>query len=458
MRKPFGVLLSGGQLLFFLTKRRETEKGKDYKEPRNPGEEEKEADFPFSFPLLLDSWVPYNPFRFSGRLKAVLRTVLRCPQYWGAVVFVLVLCQAAMAGAAPTPDEPPAVAPDFELPTADGQTFRLSKSGDGIRVLFFVRNDGKFVAEALAMMEQILSSSPVYEKAAVLVCIFGSAMEPAQFEALRKRFHLNWVYAKDQDNEVHRLYKIIAVPTVVLVDRSGRIAARHAGYSNAFGKQFRDDLRALLNLPPLLTAEDLSTHTRRAMRLASLGDIMAQRKIWTAALPNYKKAIELEPALRHAHLGAGFVYLQMKQPKEGVAEFQQALKIDAKSTEALVGLAWAKALEGNAAQAKAELEKLRAVAGGLAEYHDAWAAVHDSAGAKDEAKRERKTADELRAHRVNAPVSLPTNIEHPAKVSSPTPAKTPATPTLTPASTPTKTPAPASGKTPAKTPVKTPKK
>jgi len=329
-----------------------------------------------------------------------------------AGLVLLTICGlAALGSTARKPTAKPAdaldPAPDFQLTTADGKPFRLSQSQGALRVLFFIRNDGRFVAEALAMLEKILHSSPVYEKAAFLICILGSDIDKAHYEALRKQFALNWCFVKDADGAVHRLYKVIAVPTVVLVDGEGRAFRRYAGYSNAFGKEFRTDLRKVLELPELQTYADITTATRRASRLSSLGDVMVRRGIWPAALRNFESALALDPRMTSARLGAGFVHLRTGQPAEGAKYFQEVLKEDAKSSGALVGMAWTKALQGKAAEAKADLEKLRPAASETPEYHEAWAALFEAAGDAEAARKERQAADKLRGGHVNAPVSIP---------------------------------------------------
>lgn len=298
-----------------------------------------------------------------------------------------------------------ASAPDFELPAADGPPFRLSKHNGSVRVLFFVRNDGRFVAEALNATERVATSGPSFERKTVLVCIVAMNLDGSQFDAFRGQSHL-WTFLHDRTESVHRLYQVIAVPTVVVVNERGCVCGRLAGYSFAFGKEFRSLLRACLGLPESVADSNITT-TRQAAHFVALGELMVGRSMWAAALRNFQKALELAPEMRAARLGAGFCLLRIGQAKAATAEFQRVLAADANSTQALIGLAWAKALDGKPEPARTELEKLRPLASELSEYFEAWAAVHEATGGREEAQRDRQKADRLRPHSVLAPVSRP---------------------------------------------------
>jgi alkyl hydroperoxide reductase subunit AhpC len=340
------------------------------------------------------------------------RRRLRRPLSWqsrlvcAAFLFVAGLLGAA---AAQTSESLFAKAPDFQLPTSDGKTFRLSEHNGWVRVLFFVRENGQFVPRVLGMVENVVASSPDYERNSVLVCVVATGADRSQEEELRKQVRLKWVMAEDGNREVHRLYKVVAVPTVVLVDKQGFVAKRLAGYTLAFGAEFREALRQALGLPALKYSSEATTATRRSLLYESIGNLMVRRQLWSDALQNYQNALEINPEMHAARLGTGFCLLRLGRSKEGMQEPHRLLEIDALSTRALVGVAWAKVLEGNAAQARGDLEKLRSVCSGYPEYHEAWAAVYEALQEGDKAKESRDKVEQLRGKPVKAPVSRPSD-------------------------------------------------
>jgi len=307
------------------------------------------------------------------------------------------------------------MAPDFELPTADGQTFGLSKHAGTVRVFFFVGNDGRFVPEALQATEKVVNASGPKAQEALLACIIAINLDPSQFEIFQKQFHLKWAFLLDRKEAVHRLYEVIAVPTTVIVNQRGELCGRLAGYSLSSGKEFRTLLRGCLGLPDLTADSGITTATQQAARHVALGDVMVRRSMWAAALNNFQSAMSLAPQWQAARWRAAFCLLRLGQVKEGREEFQRVLSADAASTAALIGLAWVKVLEGQTETARAELERLRPKVSGVAEYHEAWAAVHEGAGAIEESKQDREKADRLHGRSVLAPVSTPKRIKNPSK-------------------------------------------
>jgi tetratricopeptide (TPR) repeat protein len=226
-------------------------------------------------------------------------------------------------------------------------------------------------------------------------------------KALRNQFQLRWLLLEDRELDVHRQYKVIAVPTVVIVTPDRRIATRLAGYTLAFGTRFRQSLRASLDLPPLADAADATTATRNARRYKSTGDIMVRRAIHSVALRNYEKALELDPELHEARLALAFCLLRTGKVEPARQQFAQLKIAEAFTTQTQVGLAWARALDGESQQARKELERLRKVASEAPVYYEAWAAIYKADGNDEKAREAQQKVLDLRGKRVQAPVTRP---------------------------------------------------
>lgn len=341
---------------------------------------------------LLHRLFEYAP-RLGLRVVRVLAAAALVGQVWGAQPAV-------------TPETPSPRAPDFTLPKVGGGTLQLSAHRGKVRVLFFVREMGRYVPEVLEMIERVVGSSRDYE-GQMLICIIGVRGDTSHVDTLRGRFRLHWTVLEDADLVVHHAYKVIAVPTVVLVDREDRIRARLAGYSFAFGNGFRTALRDCLGLPSLAEHSDATTATKRSRRYAALGDAMVRREIWSSARRSYQQALDIDPEMHAARLGLAFCHLRDRRPNEATLEFQRLLAIDVLTTPARVGVAWANVLEGKLTQARADLEVLRPAASNLPEYFEAWAAFYEAAGSKNDAEQARQNVRKLRGPRVIAPVTRP---------------------------------------------------
>ncbi|MBM3334833.1 redoxin domain-containing protein [Candidatus Sumerlaeota bacterium] len=331
-----------------------------------------------------------------------------CGHWFLVILFACGNALGAVGGATAETQPPPA--PDFELPTAQGGKFRLSQHSGMVRVLLFTRDEGHFVPNVLAMIERVVASSAAY-KDTVLVCVIAASADQVALGKLGVQFRLKWIVVEDRDQAIHRLYKVIAVPTVVLVDKQGLVIKRSAGYTLTFGAEFRAALRRSLGLPMLKESSDETTATRRSALYLSAADVMIKRGVWSEALRNYQNALEINPELHAARLGAGFCLLRVGSSKEAAVEFQRLHAINVLSTQTEVGLLWARALRGEAKQAQTDLEKLRATCSNFPEYHEAWAAVYQSLKEDDKARQAIEQAEQLRGQRVRRPVGKP----HPPK-------------------------------------------
>jgi superkiller protein 3 len=70
-----------------------------------------------------------------------------------------------------------------------------------------------------------------------------------------------------------------------------------------------------------------------------------------------RKALQIDPADNATRIDLGNLYLQMDQAPKGRIEFQEALKVDPKSVQALNGLATIQFKAGNFTESEKHLQK-----------------------------------------------------------------------------------------------------
>lgn len=284
-------------------------------------------------------------------------------------------------------------ASDFELPRLDGGTFHLSKQTSPVCVLVFIRSDGRFVPEALGVMDNVLNSTAEIRKNVLPVCISTAAAEKTLPPHLSSRKETRWVLLVDEQGNVHRQNRVIAVPTVVLLDRERRIHARFPGYKLTFGSELRAALREMLGIPETV---ELSPTARRAVRYASMGDRMADRGLFEDAIKSYSAALISDPTMIRARLGMTFCLLKIKQADDATTHLMLLSKADEASTLVLIGEAWVTVLKGEPQKAISQLEGLGPGASNVPEYFEAKAAAFKAIGDEEKAREAQREADSVR--------------------------------------------------------------
>ena len=116
------------------------------------------------------------------------------------------------------------VAPDWELPTLDGSTFKLADHQGDVVVMFFMASwCGSCLPEAQALAELHESYA---EKGLTIVAINAEPDQKVkELERFRQRANNGqFAWAFDHEFAVVQAYKVQALDTTLIIDRSGRIA------------------------------------------------------------------------------------------------------------------------------------------------------------------------------------------------------------------------------------------
>ena len=136
---------------------------------------------------------------------------------------------------------PGAEAPDFTLPTPDGQTLSLGNAIDGKYLLLdFWGSWCPNCIEGLPRMQQLYAD---YSDRLNILGIDCDETEE-QWRGALVRYHMPWLHViNDGDVDVAALYGVTGYPTKILIGPDGRIARRFIGESNALYNYVGDLLR-----------------------------------------------------------------------------------------------------------------------------------------------------------------------------------------------------------------------
>ena len=161
--------------------------------------------------------------------------------------------------------------------------------------------------------------------------------------------------------------------------------------NNPEAEQF---LRAATTLKPTDHSEGDHTEEGQARAWLALAHLLETRKP-DDALQAYRKAAELTPKDPEPHLSAGLLHERQKEYSDAEAEYKQVLALDARSTEAAIGLTNIYMKSGRLGEAEPLLRRLAAERPADAGIHLQLGRVLAAVGKKDDAIAEIQTALKL---------------------------------------------------------------
>ena len=274
------------------------------------------------------------------------------------------VCGASLVGKGET-------APDWTLPTLSGETVKLAElRGRFVLLLFgelYNRNSigaAKDVADILG--DQALAD---VKASAFMVITQRGAGEALRDEVSRKG--VAFPVLRDDGRRTFAAYRVMVLPSLVVVDPEGKTALACAGYPLDFRDMVVDTiLLAAHGISPdeferrrgAATRPAASENQVRAIRLAALAEqltISGRAGSEDLAIDNFRNAIKLDPNCGAAHLGLGRLLLERKELEQAEAHFRRVRQITGGSVEASIGLVRVHITRGGADELALADKKLR---------------------------------------------------------------------------------------------------
>ena len=148
----------------------------------------------------------------------------------------LCLCLAAQA------DEPSGPAPAFQLHDAAGNVHQLDTlKGQVVMINFWASWCGPCRQE-MPLLEAIFRK---YEPLGFTLLAVNVEENSADGEAWLRDRPVSFPVLYDPDNQVSKLFDVIAMPSTVLIDRQGNVRYLHHGYKPGYEEDYMNQIRAL---------------------------------------------------------------------------------------------------------------------------------------------------------------------------------------------------------------------
>ncbi|WP_317929991.1 TlpA disulfide reductase family protein [Halioxenophilus sp. WMMB6] len=134
-------------------------------------------------------------------------------------------------------------APDFTLKTKGGENFRLAEHrGEVLFINFWASWCGPCRQE-MPILDELHQR---YEGAGFKVIGITIDEDTSEADALLKKIPVSFPVLYDAQSQVSRLFDVDAMPTSVLIDRSGKMRFLHRGYKPGFEDDYRAQIRELI--------------------------------------------------------------------------------------------------------------------------------------------------------------------------------------------------------------------
>lgn len=137
----------------------------------------------------------------------------------------------------------PQPAPDFTLKSLSGENLKLSElRGQVVLVNFWASWCGPCRQE-MPLLDDLYQH---YEKLGFTVLGINVEQDIAPAQALLKEHPVHFPVLFDPQSTASKLYKLDAMPSTVLVDRSGNVRYLHQGYLPGYEQTYQQQVSELL--------------------------------------------------------------------------------------------------------------------------------------------------------------------------------------------------------------------
>ena len=135
------------------------------------------------------------------------------------------------------------VAPDFNLPAASGSEVSLADfSGQVVMINFWASWCGPCRQE-MPLLDALHAR---YESLGFTMLGVNVEEDSTLADSFLEETPVSFPILYDRENSVSKMYDVVAMPSTVIVDRTGKIRFIHHGYVPGTENDYQDQIRALL--------------------------------------------------------------------------------------------------------------------------------------------------------------------------------------------------------------------
>lgn len=222
------------------------------------------------------------------------------------------------------------------------------------------------VEHSAKVFAEIESLTPFLKKRNVQLLSVNVQDDPASAinEVLDKSKSTIDIY-QDENQKAYATLGIFVMPTVLLVDKDGNVAAG-MGYSRDLIDRLRGSVEIMLGEKTVAQVEAelrpemkvVSDEDKASRRHFDFGMVMLKRGQLDAAIREFGKAIEVDPGMSEAYLQLGCLYIGNAELEKAEKAINKALEVDPDSVGGKICRGELLRLKGQLDQAASELQAI----------------------------------------------------------------------------------------------------
>lgn len=287
-------------------------------------------------------------------------------------------------------------APGFTLPAVASAAKQVNlETTKRPTIVIFGEPYHQQTQESLKALKQVYRSQGLIEADLPVLAVFSQPPTPQQVTQLQKEDNVRAEFLLDEELHAFADYGVVVLPTVVVIDKLGRISLISSGYSLFFADLVED---AILLATGRITQEEYDSSrfanqdeaesddpARRAWRLTGLAGQLLRRNYGELALERYQEALRLDNGYLPAKIGMARCFVRLNRLPEADRQLQQVLEADARHLEANLIMAHIEIVRGGEEIQVAErrLERILAATPAHPEAHYMLALAYEGQGQKD---------------------------------------------------------------------------
>jgi len=134
-------------------------------------------------------------------------------------------------------------APNFTLKDATGSNLRLSELRGNVVLINFWASWCGPCRQEMPLLDELYTQ---YKPLGFTILGVNVEEDSAQAKDLLKKIPVSFPVLFDNENKVSKLYKVVAMPSTVIVDRDGNMRYVHLGYQPGYEQRYQDQVRELV--------------------------------------------------------------------------------------------------------------------------------------------------------------------------------------------------------------------